>query len=280
MQVKVCPSCSTENRPTNAACYKCRTPLADVEATEGQGTALSQSTASRTTQPAKTAAAPTISTPPSAPEQTQYAPIPPQAPSNQRYVPQAPQYRSAPVTVNTSLPPGIIALIVMVVLGSLTYAFIKAPKPSPKPTEAPEKVVAAFLEAKKTHKIAKVKPYLSKQSIETLDNFLSSRQAQSAGFTRKDAEDMFIWNMPPSSEDLANSIISLSVVRNKNDAENTAVIHALFTPKTKSLLAFNQSFEYVLIAEEGKWKVDVSLSQARTMDNTGSMQQFMPKPPK
>lgn len=306
MQVKVCPKCKAQNRPTSAACSNCYSSLEGVQVTEGTAPPVAASTAPAAPRPARSAAAPTqqMGVPTqtmAAPQQTQMG-VPAQTQMGQMSPPPGrpmppgayqthPQPKRAPV--------GIIVVVILVVcaaLGVMVFAVSRSGffKPDPPPTESPEKAMLAFLEAKKTEDMAKCQPYLSEYSVYTIQHALSSKQAQSAGFTHKDAADMLLWSMPPTREELGGDkeIIATEMKGDRDASDRIAIVHVVVDFKAepaaaprpllppdqtpppepdkkmdfvKSLHLGKVDIQYVMRAEQGKWKVDIDDTHRRAL---------------
>lgn len=195
--------------------------------------------------------------------------------------------------------PGVVGLIIFlavaVIGGGLFFAASKGGlfKGAPMPTEPPEKAILGFLAAKQTHDMSKVGPFLSSHSIEMMQKAFSGAQAQSAGFGQKDSEDMYVWNATPSIEDMKGRSIVASLVKDDEYTEDrTAVVMVTLDKKAvpsqpKPLVApgtapppTDQSPEkkidisdlfdtgpihayFVMIAEDGRWKVDFAQTTNR-----------------
>lgn len=286
MQVKVCPKCKAENKTGNAACSSCYTSLENVPVQE-----------STTPPPARTQAVPAAPKPPSAPARTQQMPSSQQTQMGTMSPPPPPpgQFQMMPPAKRSSTGP-IIAIVIVLVLAVFGGAFYLAASKSgllasAAPSEAPEKSVLKFLEAKKTHDFAKVEPYLCRNSVDMINNAYSGRQMQSAGFGKKDAESMFVFGVPPTADDMKGSEIVASRVKGDEYADSrTAVVRVVVDkkeapPAPQQLLppgaaappqAEEKHFdfssflgpvevEYVLVAEGGQWKIDLSQSAKREL---------------
>jgi hypothetical protein len=288
MQVKVCPKCKAENRPTNAACSSCYASLEAVIPTESSGPARTQSApAAKPRTPA--APMPTQQMP--AAQRTQMGTTGP-PPGFQHMTMQPAKRRSSA---------GIIVLVVflsLAAIGGLGFAVARSGmlKTEPLPTQPPDQVVLKYLAAKKTRSLAKVEPYLSRQSIELVQKAFGSRQAQSAGFGKSDAESMYVFDAQPSVQDMTDKRVMASVAKDDQDAdERTAIVRVVVdeqpgpapapkpialpgvslpdsgqTPAKKSDLSslFHARpihTEFVVVAEDGQWKVDIKESFRRAM---------------
>lgn len=290
MQVKVCPKCKAENRPTNAACSSCYASLESVIATESSAPAPVRTQpvgAAKPRTPAATAPMPTQQMP--AAQQTQMGTMGP-PPGMQQMVMPAKRHSSAGIVV-------LVIFLCVVVIGAFGFALSKSGllKTDPIPTEPPQQVVLKFLAAKKTRSLAKVEPYLSQSSIEMIKNTFGSRQAQSAGFGKRDAASMLLFDAEPSVQDLQNSRIAASVVKGDKDTdERTAIVLVVVAaepepaPAPKPILLPGVSppdsgqtpekrldlssilrahpirTEFVVVAENGQWRVDLAETQRRS----------------
>lgn len=300
MQVRVCPKCKAQNRPTSAACSNCYASLESVPVTEGTAPPVATSAAPR----APRAAAPTRQTRPphqaGVPGQTQMGT--PVAPPPGMPMPPGAQmppgaYQMAPPPKKS--PAGLILLIVFVAalaIGGMMFVAMKSGllRPEPRPTEDPAKVTIAFLEAKRSEDLAKCEPYLSSRSIKIIKNTLSSPQARSAGFTEKDAAEWMLFGVSPTAKEMAGKQIAASEVIGDEEADNrTVVVHVVIdakdepAPASKPLLppgatpppepaepegkvSLEDLFDmgpvdmhFVLVAEEGHWKVDLEETDRR-----------------
>lgn len=292
MQVKVCPKCRAENKAANAACSSCYTSLEGVAVTESAGPA-----------PARTQAMPAAPKPPSAPAPTRQMPAaqqtqmgtmspPPGMP------PQSMQFQMGPPP-RRSASPAIIALIIFLALaifgGGLFVVVGKSGlfKPEAMPTEPPEKAVLSYLEAKKTHDISKVELYLCRKSIDMLDKAFSGRQVSSAGFGKKDAEEMYVFGAAPSLDQMANREMVANVLKgDEYEDDRTKVIRVVLDkkaaaaeapqpllppgvtppPKEEKQVDLSSLFdhgpiiaEFVVVAEDGHWKVDIGQGVNRNL---------------
>ncbi len=136
----------------------------------------------------------------------------------------------------------------------------------PKPVVPADQVVLSFLDAKKTGDYKKVKPYLDQASIVMVESAFSSRQARSAGFGRKEAEEMYIFGQTPTKDQMREATIKAVVAHDDDiDEETMALVRVTTTPKTPSLIKLDLTSEQVLINEGGKWKIDALLSGTRGM---------------
>lgn len=302
MQVKVCPKCKAENRPTNAACSSCYTSLENVAVTESAAPPPARTqavpAAPRPPRPPRPTAPPAPTQQMQAPQQTQMGTLPPPPPG----MPPGMQFQVTPVKTGPS--GGVIALIIFLFVvifgGGIYYAVTKSGllKGEPMPTEPPEKAAIGYLEAKKTHDMSKVEPFLSKRSIELVHKAFSDRQSQSAGFGRKDAEEMHIFGATPTAEEMEGRTITASVMKGDeySDDRTAVVLVALdrkhdaqpsqpqplvppgATPppqaqqQEEKKVDFSKLFDtgpievqYVMVAEDGKWKVDIAQTDSRAL---------------
>lgn len=297
MQVKVCPKCKAENRPGNAACSSCYTPLEAVAVTESAAPApVRPPAAPAAPRPprALAAPAPTQQMPPA--QQTQMGTMapPPGMPA------QSEQFQMMPVPKRRSSPGLIVAVVficVAVVGGLMAFAISKSGllAPEPLPTQPPEQTVLKFLEAKRSGSLIKVEPYLSLRSREIIHKTYSSRQFQSAGFSEKDAADMYIFNADPTAKDMENKTITASVSKSDPEADERMRIVNVIVDKGPEPAAAPQRLlppgvtpppsqtegakldisslldrgpieaEFVVIAEKGEWKIDIEQATRRRL---------------
>jgi hypothetical protein len=296
MQVKVCPKCGAENREASAACSNCYSSLDGVSPTES-------TKASQPIQPRPAVARPPKTTPAPAPtqqmpassQQTQMGTAGPPPGMPQRLPDGA--YVVQPKRTSTALIVVIVLAIVFVVFGGIGYLIasqLGLLGTEPAPTEQPDKVVLAFLEAKRTRAITRVEPYLTEESLDLINNFLNTAQGRSAGFGRKEIARMFLWDVPPTPDDLAKSAIKTTVLKDdplvKTNHGRAAVVRVelemkmpvlsepmsqqpgtspppgSFVPDKDAMGVFKPEFEYVLYVEKGKWKVDLQMSTKRSAD--------------
>lgn len=296
MQVKVCPKCRAQNRPTTAACAHCYASLEDVAVTESSA------------PPVRTQARPKPSK-----QAARTATAPPPAATQQMKAPQQTQMGAATMGPPPGMPPhhgitpvkrrsmaGVIALVVFLVLivcAGLGFAVVESGifKPKPRPTGSPASEALKFLEAKKSGDLAQVKPYLSRHSIDMLNNTFGTRQAQSAGFGAKDAADMLLFNQEPTARQMRDKQIAATELKDDKEADSDMAIvsvnidrKAEAAPAPKPLLAPGASpppdqqpeqhidvsslfdagpirVEFVLVAEDGKWKVDLAETNRRAL---------------
>jgi hypothetical protein len=157
----------------------------------------------------------------------------------------------------------MIFLLVALVVGGLYYKY-QASKPLPAPKVPAEQVVISFLEAKKTREFAKVKPYLSQNTLKKLDSLFASRQAKSAGFTRQDAENMMLWEVNPTAKDLKRSSISADRHDDSDQRKGTATVRVALQPLAKGPFDLPIMDVFFVCVQEGdQWKVDIMLSSGR-----------------
>lgn len=247
MQVRVCPKCAFENGPATVACLNCNTRLVGLPLTErdGTGSTVAQSEITQNLSSGGET------------EQPQTATSPPVPPSlRQRY--DKVTNRPPPEPVKERSNPLPVVLLLLVIVSGAVIAMVLQ-KPPQKPTVPPDRVVLSFLDAKKTNNFDKVEPYLSKASVEKIRGIFSGRQAQSAGFSQQDAEKMLLFDLPPQAEELKDSEIRTTVIQDKEAEKNTATVRA--TILAASILGqLELEFDYVLVIEDGEWKVDLDRS--------------------
>lgn len=265
MDVKLCPKCNAKNWPDKQVCALCNTSLEGVPLT-GSPTAG---------EPAPSAAPAAMQAPVA---QTQQMPAGPPAQSHDHtglppnvhpYAPVRPM--SPPVELKTNPWPIVLGVAGVLILAAIA-AYIGMPKKPALPADPPQPTVSAFLEAKKSHDLEKVKPCLTAGSLDFLDTAFSTRQARSAGFDKAAVADMFVFDVPPSIKDLTQASVSLKNItteQDKNDA--TAVVEVTVTRQIPILGAMSDVCEFVLAPEAGKWKIDLVATRQRqsksTMDN-------------
>lgn len=291
MQVKVCPKCGAESRESSAACSNCYWSLEGVSPTES--TKASQPVQSKPVapRPSKTTPAPAPTQQMPASQQTQMGTAGPPPGMPQRMPDGA--YMRPPKRTSAAAIVVIVLLIVFAVFGGVGYLAVTQLglfNSEPMPTEQPDRVVLAFLEAKRTHAFTKVEPYLSKDSLEFLENYLNGAQGRSAGFDRKEIQKMFLWDVMPTADDLARDpIIKAAVVKDdplvKTNHGRAAVVRVEMEIRMPSLSMPSQpggqsqsmpmldknvlgplapEFDYVLYPEGGKWKVDLQMSKTHS----------------
>lgn len=257
MDVRVCPRCGTENKKSYISCSNCRTSLANVPVSQGEGDATSLDTTQRTA-PAPAAAPPAVQAP-------SRPPAPPGVGSQQ-----SPGYRSEPVKLGPGPLP--IVIVCVVIAGLIAAAALMGNRKNhpPKPLVAADQVVISFLQAKKTRKFDKVKPYIDQESIDLVETSFSGRQAESAGITRKEVEEMLVFGVGPKFDELENATMTAQVVEDKEfDGETRALVRATVSPKFSGGLQIDLESEYVLVNEAGKWKVSLPESNRRMMKGGG-----------
>lgn len=275
MQVKTCPKCGFENKPTNATCSKCYAVLENVPLTEG----------TQAGQPVIPAGGAVAARPPRAPAQTQVpqsqpgasgpnvnvtttvAPPPPPQYAGQPY-PGAPGNPNDQIRITIGPPhrkPYALIIVPLVILFLAGAALVMrvAMKP-PKPKVPPDKVVVNFLAAKKSGKFVRCKPYLSADSIDLIEKKFSGRQMKSAGLTQKDAEQWFFFSQHPTPNELTYCNVTATVVEDKeNKRDDIAYVHVSLDSGEKELLMFMTESDWVLVQEGPEWKVDLQQSSAR-----------------
>lgn len=247
MQVRVCPKCAFENGPATVACLNCNTrlvglPLMEREQTES---AAAQSATGQNQSSSREPGQPQAATSP---------PVPPSL--RQRYDSVIKQPPPEPVKERFNPLPLVLLLVVIVAGAVIAFTLQKPPK---QPTVPPDTVVISFLEAKKTNNFSKVEPYLSKASVEKIRGIFSNRQAESAGFNQHDVEKMLLFDLPPQAEELKGSEIRTTLIQDKEAEKNTATVRATILSAT-ILGQIELEFDYVLVIEDGEWKVDLERS--------------------
>lgn len=268
MDVKLCPKCNAKNWPDKEVCALCNTSLEGVPLT-GSPTA-GKSAAEPAQQPTIAMQAPVA--------QTQQIPAGPPAQSYDHtglppnVHPYAPvRQMSPPVEFKTNPWPIVLSVAGVLILAAIA-AYIGMPKKPALPADPPEPTVSAFLEAKKSHDLKKVKPYLIAGSLDFLDKAFSTRQARSAGFDKAAVADMFLFDVAPTIKDLTQASVSLKNVSTEQDKKDaTAVVEVTVTREIAILGVMSDVYEFVLAPEAGKWKIDVVATRQResksTMDN-------------
>ncbi len=176
----------------------------------------------------------------------------------------------------------LVVCLVFIVIGGTGFALMHSGllKGAPRPTESPEKVMLAFLEAKKTEDLEKCRPYLSRRSIEIIENTFGSSQARSAGFTMKDSADWALFSIPPTSREMAGRELTAKETKDDKEADSSmAIVHITVDAKEEpapepaqpeSSGSFSEVFDFgpvdvdcVLVAEDGHWKVDIEKTNRR-----------------
>lgn len=252
MPVKVCPVCGKENAEDRKFCSKCFSEL---------GEAMPEQ-------------APPVSTVPERPRgpltSQQGAYSQPSTPNQVRQVPPVPRCVPEPLPdpkpveqPGSSAPWGWIIFLVIVLIAGFSYHRYQN-RVIPEPAVKADTVVMSFLEAKKTNQIANVRPYISKESNRMLDKALSGRQAESAGFTRKDAHNLLVFDVRPTPKELRKSTMSAVRMDDKDQQKGTATVRATLTPIAGEIIDLTgPDYWYVLVQEEDEWKVDLEKSLKR-----------------
>lgn len=154
----------------------------------------------------------------------------------------------------------MVFVLVLLIAGGLAFQFIK-PKPVVGPKVSAETVVNAFLQAKQTGKLDNVKPYLSEVSLKKLDKAFSGKQAESAGITRGDVQDMFLFGVEPTPRSLKENNIQVVRKDDRKKGRTTAVVRAGLSPKVKGFADVGgPDYWFVCVIEGDKWKVDLDKS--------------------
>lgn len=256
MDMKLCPQCRAKNWPDKEVCAICGASLEGVALTKSPtataAPAAQQSAPVQTQQ--MTAQAPPVIAPP-ARDPSGLPPIPNDF--RQSYQPGQFAYKEP-----KRWPAVLIITLIVAALAAYTWA--KMPKKEPIPTAPPDPTITAFLAAKKSGKLEQVKPFMSEASVKFLDEAFSSRAARSAGFDKKEVGRMFVFDVPPTVKDLREAKITLKNITTQKDLdERTAVVTVTATSQNPILGKMSESIDYVLVAERGKWKLDLPLSAAR-----------------
>jgi hypothetical protein len=261
MQVRVCPKCSAENDQAKAACWMCRTSLEDVPLTEKRQPKPAATPTPITQQPlAGPTLAPTPDTGHPIPVTQSSSPDfnPPIPPSPPAYNPGRRLYGGQdddpPPRAPVEIPWTLIIVVAIALLVGFGYKLVL--RPSPPPSVPADTVMRSFVEAKKTGEIAKVKPFLSAESIYRIEHTLNSKQAKSAGFTREDVEKMLLWNVPPALDDLQTGAAQVYAINDTTLPKNKAVVGCKVTTSFHGLPMVS-SDETIFVAEDSKWKVDL-----------------------
>jgi len=292
MQVRVCPKCAKENKATNASCSKCYSSLETVVPTESKRPEPAQAApqaarpaappAARPAGPApaqRTAGPQPLNGPPQVMgQQTQYsAPpqpggyAPPQVAQPNGPVggpaggpaggPQPVGYKYAPAVEDKKSYGWVVLVVLAVLLGGAIFFVTKKAAPPPPPKIPADKVIAQFIQAKATLDPAKCRPFLSEESIYTLDHAFSTKQDRSAGFDEKEVTRMYVFDVGPRWTEIRHSDVTYKIVKDPEAEPNTAIVCVTTTPKNPNLMGGD--YEYVLVNEKSNWKVDFKLTTAR-----------------
>jgi hypothetical protein len=280
MQVKKCPKCGAENKPANTSCSKCYAAIDNVPLTESKAADESAvAAAPRAAQPGP----PPAAARPMPPAPGHAASVPPQTPASVRPGVE----REAPPIRITIGPPhrkpyALIAVVALVVAGAVTGTIVLTrPKPPPPAPEVPaNKVVLSFLEAKKTKRVSECQPYMSKASIDFLHRAFGTKQARSAGFDEQEVAQMYLFRVAPTKEDMSHCTVAAVLVPDAKVEEETdlptAVVHVSLDNQDKYSMMLQTEFDFVLVAEDSQWKVDLLMTAHREGRGGGGFNSLMP----
>lgn len=252
MQIKKCPKCSAENRPHRASCSNCYNSLEEVAITtiEEREQVLDQTQPSQPTKP---------STPPNEqprPKENPYGP-PPGAPRPGF----RPPMRQGPNWGAIILVISLLMILLLVGVAFVGWQFFMKPLP-------PDRVVQEFLQAAKDSDYDKFKSHLTAESID-----LAIKDG-GIGITADALKKQASMNgtFEPSTIIYGKPIF---------EGDNKAIVTV--EPKDKPPLLpgmppqlANMKGEFVLLRENGQWKVDLKLTIQRTLDNIMKMGGFKP----
>lgn len=305
MDIILCPKCGEKNWPDKVNCAWCQAPLDNaqtaqiVTAAAGQEPDTSknpdisshppvtqipsQPTVPQPPVDAKTQQIPTLDSPiGSIPELGSISSPVPKSPviiapapigggygvGNSSPAPSRPSRSQVVAQSGPGYTPYIIAGVVLFI--GLIISLFNQQNMKPKlPVGRPEAVAASFIEGKRTGKIDNVKPYLSDNSIKILDNAFSSRAAKSAGITHSDVERMFLFDIPPTKEDLQYATdLQYKCVSTIDEMENgEAVIQISGVAKLSNGYDMPVEGAVVLTAEDTEWKVDIQATMGLVKQN-------------
>lgn len=150
--------------------------------------------------------------------------------------------RERPQPIKQGPNVGAIVFVLILIAGAAFAGWWFFMRPLP-----PEQVVQKFMEAAKANDVEKVKPFLSKDSLDLLE-----QQRKMTGQTNM--------NMGGLTEDV-------EIGATKYEGTDKSIALVPIGPKDKSKIQPGQpsSIDLVLLKEEGKWKIDLKETMNRVM---------------
>lgn len=259
MQVKICPKCKAENKAENTACSKCYAPLDEVPLSEVADPVAPPPRVS--TPPDQPTAPPTQVAPPTEMPKVPPvgAPTPPAAPPSMAgpspYGPPPSAVYTPPVrefTRPTKPGPnwsGIVLLILILGGGGFAgwWFFLRPPSPA--------EVVQRFHAAAKAGDIEKLKDCLSAGSRPLLDT---------PGAAESVKKELVIAETEDGKPKIGETTF---------EGESTAFVK--IEPPPSEQIPAGVTVGFVLIKEDGRWKIDLQQTMKRLMEQ--AMREMMKK---
>lgn len=283
MRVKVCPKCGRENKESSATCFNCYADLCKAEIRETPDAASQGSDVTRQV---------TMAPPPPPPvrasrQQNRTAQIPPadtSATGTSSTAPSVPldmpgDYRpsgyshtnEAPPPKKKSAAPLAAFLIIVVVIGAVAAYMMK---PQPEPKIPPDQVVSAFIEAKATEDIEKVKPYLDSMAIFEIEQSLRNAGKGKQGIVTARVLTSIIYTLPPEPKLINESDVEILKTEKNPKKPNQAIVLVRLTPKEMKLGLGPTECLIATIQERSEWKIDVA--ETKKIQNRELMEFLMP----
>jgi len=240
MKVKVCPKCGSENKETNESCSSCYASIVDVELVEStkEPIVLPPAPPPKPAQPRAAQAAP---------RSAQEPPGPPPGPAGHAGYTPAYSERRAPTRRRSSA--GLVVLVLILAAGGAVAAwwfFLRQPSPG--------EVLQRFFSACEARDTEKAKSFLSKSSL----SIPGMAEGFSKGFSaaRKTAQ------AHGKQEEAAIRVLATAYAGAES---KTAIV--TWEPRDKSDVpaGMDARFDWVLVKEEGGWKIDLLESSRRMM---------------
>lgn len=162
---------------------------------------------------------------------------------------------------------------VLLVIGVVAFVGLKmrpfVQMAAQEPKVPADKVVTSFLEAKKARDYEKVKPFLSEESIKTINVAFSGKQMASAGFGPEDSHKMYLWEVCPTPRQLNMSTYTVKPIASEEAAKQRMRVVRVNLAATEEAKASQDisdmteiggmapEVDFFLVKEKGEWKIDV-----------------------
>lgn len=243
MQVRVCPKCGAENGRSYVKCGKCYTSLLNAPLTDGNG---GGSTAQQPSQTPVSVGAPSQGTANETPRPNPYGSAGAERPTYPM------RDREKPDRVGAAF----LAVMVAIVLGGLGYgawwfyAYFTRPL-------TPAEVVQRLSDPIVTGSYEKLKPYLSRGTIEAL---IKQNGSEKAAAEKINSKIMGIGGYNPFAKNIETG-------KTTYEGKNVALVEILVPLREEQrmheLLGNDFKLQMICVREDNKWKLDIVQFGAR-----------------
>ncbi|MGB9620796.1 MAG: zinc ribbon domain-containing protein, partial [Armatimonadota bacterium] len=235
-----CPKCGSENKESNESCSSCYASIVDVELTDSTREPMVIPPAPA--KPAQPRAAQPSAQQPQGPMHS--GPAGPTGP-----VGHSPTYRERPAPVRHGSKAVLLVFVLVLVAagaGAGWWFLLRQPSPG--------EVVQRFLSACEDENAEKAKSFLSKSTLSIPG--MAEAFSKAFSFARKTAK------AGDKQRDLTIRIVGTSY---EGSAKNTAIVTWEPQDKTDIPSGIDARLDWVLVKEEGAWKIDLVESSNRTL---------------